>query len=97
MTSEEDSVLLNDLHFAEMYLDHIRRRSGNIEGRARAQLILAIIKMLDARLPGWRLKFIQEIKKSHVTYKIEDLFTMPTFDEDAMFQTFLQHLISKEE
>lgn len=49
---------ISDLIFLEHYLDFVSRRGRTAELRARAQLLVASIRMLDARMPHWRVELL---------------------------------------
>lgn len=86
---------LNDLHFAEMYVDFLSRRVSNPETRARAKILLATIQMLDLRHPTWRVELIAELDRLGIDKEVEKLFPLPDVDDGALFREFMNNILGK--
>lgn len=83
---------IEDLQFAEMYLDYVARRSMSREERAKAALLLGIVMLMDVRYPGWRQVLIADLEDSGTTKPIQDLFKLPEPDKDSVFTDFIKSL-----
>lgn len=83
---------IEDLKFAEMYLDYVSRRSMKPEDQAKASLLLGIIRLMDTRHPTWREVLIADLADAGVTKPIQDLFKLPESAEDSVFNDFIRSL-----
>lgn len=83
---------IEDLKFAEMYLDYVSRRAMKPEDQAKASLLLALIRLMDHRHPRWREVLIADLNEADITKPIQDLFKLPESDEDSVFTEFIQSL-----
>lgn len=87
---------LSDLIFLEHYLDFVSRRGKTAELRARAQLLIASIRMLDAKLPKWRVDLLAALEAGG--FSAERLTAvLPDHpiecDENALFDSFLNQFL----
>lgn len=83
---------IEDLAFAEMYLDFVSRRSMNSEARARASIVLALIKMLDAKYPDWKVHILKELNDNSVTKDISKMFELPDSEMEHLFDKFISQI-----
>jgi len=88
---------LEDLKFAEMYVEFIARSHSDPVVRARGQLMLALIALLDQRRPMWRADLLNRLGSANVARTIEELLPLPTSADDELFVTFLDKLLKKGE
>lgn len=86
---------IEDLVFAQMYLEFVAKRSMNPEVRARASIVLALIRMLDAKYPDWKTSVSEELNANSVTKDISKMFELPESETDSLFEKFIKQ-ISKE-
>lgn len=85
---------LEDLNFAEMYLEHVAKQQ-NPETRARAKILLATIAMLDAKHPTWRVELLTEMAARGIERSVEDIFPLPKVDDETMFTDFMTNVLSE--
>lgn len=85
---------LEDLNFAEMYLEHVAKQR-NPETRARARILLATIAMLDAKHPTWRVELLAEMAARGIERNVEDIFPLPKIDDETMFKDFMTNVLSE--
>lgn len=85
---------LEDLNFAEMYLEHVAKQR-NPETRARARILLATIAMLDAKHPTWRVELLAEMATRGIEHDVEDIFPLPKIDDETMFKDFMTNVLSE--
>lgn len=85
---------LEDLSFAEMYLEFLSRKELKPEVRVRAKLLLATIQMLDIKHPTWRTELLEELDRSDTTRAIEKMFPLPVVDDDRLFSEFMSTVLS---
>lgn len=83
---------IEDLAFAQMYLEFVAKRSMNAETRARAAIVLALIKMLDAKYPVWKQSVLEELNANSVTKDIAKMFELPDFEADSLFEKFIKQI-----
>lgn len=84
---------LDDLSFAEHFLEYTSRRSMSPQSRARARFIVALVRMLDLRNPGWREEYLKHLEATSVTKELKDIFELPTDSSEQLFDSFLASLI----
>lgn len=89
---------LSDLIFLEHYLDFVSRRGRTAELRARAQLLMASIRMLDARLPRWRAELLAALDVED--FSAEKLITIlpetpVECNERELFSNFLNQFLKQ--
>lgn len=83
---------VEDLAFAQMYLEFVAKRSMNSETRARASIVLALIKMLDAKYPDWKQHVLEELEANSVTKDISKMFELPDVEVDSLFDKFIKQI-----
>lgn len=83
---------VEDLAFAQMYLEFVAKRSMNSETRARASIVLALIKMLDAKHPDWKQHVLEELEVNSVTKDISKMFKLPDVEVDSLFDKFIKQI-----
>lgn len=83
---------IEDLVFAQMYLEFVAKRSMSPEIRARASIVLALIKMLDAQYPEWKTNVLQELSDNSVTKDISKMFELPQLETDSLFEKFIKQI-----
>lgn len=83
---------LEDLAFAEQYLDYVSRKSTP-EVRARARILLATIEMLDVKHPEWRTDLLQKLDEADAHPDVAAIFPLPDIDGDAMFKEFMSQVM----
>lgn len=83
---------IEDLVFAQMYLEFVAKRSMSPEIRARASIVLALIRMLDAKYPEWKTNVLQELNDNSVTKDISKMFELPQRETDSLFETFIKQI-----
>lgn len=88
---------IEDLAFAQMYLEFVAKRSMNGEARARASIVLALIRMLDTRYPTWKQQVLEELNANSVTKDISKMFSLPDAEVDSLFNKFLKQIAKDEE
>lgn len=83
-----------DLGFARLYVDYIARRSSSPEERARAQILLGLITMLDQRFPGWQSVFLAELTERGNVPEVSDIFKLPQGAEDQLSDSFVANSLN---
>ena len=83
---------IEDLVFAQMYLEFVAKRSMNPDVRARASIVLALIRMLHAKYPGWEMNVLQELNDNSVTKDISKMFELPQMETDSLFEKFIKQI-----
>lgn len=83
---------IEDLAFAQMYLEFVAKRSMNPETRARAAIVIALIKMLDAKYPDWKQNVLDELNANSVTKDISKMFELPELETDSLFEKFIKQI-----
>lgn len=81
---------LQDIAFAEQYLEFVSRRGSSTESRARARVLLATIGMLDIHHPTWRSELIATLDAKGISREVEQMSPLPSIDSDALFSEFLR-------
>jgi hypothetical protein len=81
---------LEDLRFAEGYVDFVSRRAMDPVTRARAKMLQAAIAMLDRHHPTWRKDLLSELDKLNCTREIKDIFPLPDVDQQVLFDGFMK-------
>lgn len=72
-----------DIHNAELILQHHALRAADGQVRARAQLVLSLISLLDASSLSWRAELAAEISAAL------EADQLPNFDRDAPFNLLI--------
>lgn len=83
---------IEDLAFAQMYLEFVAKRSMNPETRARAAIVVALIKMLDEKYPDWKQNVLDELNANSVTKDISKMFELPELETDSLFEKFIKQI-----
>lgn len=83
---------IEDLAFAQMYLEFVAKRSMNPETRARAAIVVALIKMLDEKDPDWKQNVLDELNANSVTKDISKMFELPELETDSLFEKFIKQI-----
>lgn len=86
---------LQDVAFAEAYLDFIARRGPTPEARARARVLKATIGMLDIHHPTWRSELIRTFEEQNISREVERMFPLPAIDSGALFTEFLNNVVGQ--
>lgn len=85
---------LSDLTFAETYLSYVARQK-NPETRARAQILIATIAMLDARHPTWRTELLAEMAARGIERDIAEILPLPEVDTDRLYKEFINNILKR--
>lgn len=83
---------MEDLLFAEHFLEYTSIRSMNPKVRARARFVVALVKMLDQRNPGWRDDYLKHLDEQSLTKDIKEMFDFPNEPAERLFDSFLTKL-----
>jgi hypothetical protein len=86
---------LEDLQFAEGYVDFVGRRAMDPMTRARARMLKAAITILDRHHPSWRKDLLTELDRLNCTREIKDIFPLPEIDENVLFDGFMKLVTPK--
>lgn len=91
MTSRHPNTI-EDIGFAILYLDYMSRRAIDAETRARSQVLLGLVRLLDSRYPGWKEAFLADLNERGETREIASLLTLEDDQTDRLFNDFLASL-----
>lgn len=69
---------LEDLGLAVLHLDYMSRRASAPEVRARAQILVGLIRLLDPKYPTWKQTFLADLAERGETRSIQDLIVLKT-------------------
>lgn len=81
---------LQDVAFAEQYLEFVSRRGPTPEARARARVLLATIGILDIHHPTWRTDLIATLDAKDISREVERMFRLPAPDGGTLFSDFIK-------
>lgn len=81
---------MQDLSFAEGYVDFMARRGTTPEQRARAQIVQATIVLLDRTHPGWRAELLTALNDAPVARDIADIFPIPDNVGNSLLNQYIK-------
>lgn len=83
---------IEDIRFAEQYVEYLSRHGKTAMVRARAKVLLATIAILRASNVTWREDLLAELDRQNVSREVEDLFPLPDTDTDSLFGAFIENV-----
>lgn len=81
---------IQDIQFAEQYVEYLSRHGKSAIIRARAKVLLATISVLRASNVTWREDLLAEMDRQNISREVEDLFPLPDTDTDSLFGAFIE-------
>lgn len=91
MTTENNIV---DIRYAESFVNAVARSHMNPDIRARAQVVLATIAVLNLKRPAWREELLQEMNAAGVSKNTDEFFSLPRLEPELLFEYIRDQVIT---